>query len=665
MKDKISELEKLLKQYAYEYYTLDNPSISDYEYDRLYQELKRLYLEYPNLQEKDSIMNQVGYTVLDQFSKVEHVYSMYSLDNAFNEDDLIEFDKRINKLEDNLEYVVEPKIDGLAISITYENGLLKQAITRGDGQVGEDVSHNILTIKDVPKKLDNNINLVVRGEVFLKRSEFNKINELQEKENKPKFANARNAAAGSLRQLDSSICASRNLSLFVYTIANYKELNLNTHIDCLTFLKDNGFKVNDQIKKANDIKNTFNIIKDIESNRNHNDYDIDGSVIKVNDLLTQERLGYTSKFPKFAIAYKFEAVKVETILKDIFYTVGRTGQVTPNALLEPVFVDGSLISKATLHNIDYIKTKDIRINDYVIIQKAGDVIPEVVAPIKEKRDHTQIEHNMITNCPVCNSILETIDDSVDYYCLNNNCPAIQSENIIHFASKKAMNIMGLGEQIIRDLYQKGLIKNICDIYHIEDIREEIINLDGFGQKSYEKLLKSINTSKSAGLDRLLFGLGIRHVGSQSSKIIANNLKSIDNIINASYEDLISLDEIGDKIAKSILNYFSNEENIKIINRLKDFNILMHIEDNNQEIQDSIFNNKTVVITGSFEKFKRDDIISILEKMNAKVSSSVSKNTDYLICGEKAGSKLDKANSLNIEIINEELLENILKENSYE
>ncbi|MEG0364214.1 MAG: NAD-dependent DNA ligase LigA [Erysipelotrichales bacterium] len=663
IKSRVIELENELKRYAKEYYTLDNPSISDYDYDKLYQELKNLLNDYPQFLENDSITRTIGYDILDKFTKVDHTYPMYSLDNAFSEDDLISFNERIIKEVNKVDFVLEPKIDGLAISLTYEDGVLIQGVTRGDGLIGEDVTNNIKTIQSIPLKLKDNIDLVVRGEVYLKRSNFIRINEIQESLNKPLFANARNAAAGSLRQLDSKVAAARKLDAFFYTVANYNDLELETHYESLSFLKEQGFDVNDQIVQINDLSNIMNEIEKIHSKREINDYDIDGAVLKVNSFSIQEQLGFTAKYPKFAIAYKFPAEQVTTKLIDIVYTVGRTGQITPNALLEPVFVAGSKVSKATLHNIEYIHNKDIRINDEVIIHKAGDIIPEVVGPVLDKRDSSSKQVEMISNCPICNSELQKIEDSVDYYCLNEQCPAKAIETYIHFASRKAMNIIGLGDRIVEEFYNDGLIKGIADIYLLKDKENEIVNKEGFGQKSFENLISSIEESKKASLARLLFALGIRHLGEKSAKLIAQHFDSIDDIMDASVEQLTNIAEIGPMIAQSINQYFSLEDNRVLIQRLKDIGLEM----NNEKLiidESSQFTNKTIVLTGTLENYKRSELAKILEAKGAKISGSVSAKTDLVIYGTSAGSKLEKAEKLEIKTLSEsELIEILEKENA--
>jgi DNA ligase (NAD+) len=508
IQERVAKLEKDLKKYAYEYYTLDKPSVSDHQYDMLYQELTKLYQEHPELITNDSITRTVGYETLSSFKKVRHKYPMYSLDNTFSEDDLVTFDKRVKKELSEYSYVLEPKIDGLAISLTYEKGLLVLGVTRGDGITGEDVTNNIKTVKSIPLKLSKPIDLTVRGEVYLKRSDFEVLNMVQEQQGLPLFANTRNAAAGSIRQLDSRVAAKRNLSAFMYNVANYAELGLKTHYESLQFLKKLGFAVNDQIVKNQNITSLKKNIDKIEAQRLKNDYDIDGAVVKVDSFAQQEKLGFTIKYPKFAIAYKFDTVKAETKVLDIIYTVGRTGQVTPNAVLEPVLVDGSIVSRATLHNFAYLHSKDIRKNDYVIIHKAGDVIPEVISYIKEKRPKNSKPEVMIKKCPFCSWELEKVNNSVDYFCLNPDCPAKEIETIIHFASRKAMNIIGLGERIVEEFYNDGIIKHISDIYTLDKKRDLIINKKGFGAKSFTKLLESIEKSKNNGFSRVLFGLGI-------------------------------------------------------------------------------------------------------------------------------------------------------------
>ena len=665
IKNKIEELEKTLKQHSYQYYTLDQPVISDYEYDLLYQELKKTYDKYPELIVNDSIIDKIGYSTLEKFNKIEHLYPMYSLDNAFSFTDLDDFDNRIKKEFTSIEYIVEPKIDGLAISITYKDGYLVSAITRGNGLIGEDVTNNVKTILSIPQVLKERINLVVRGEVYLRKSIFEQINLVQRQKNANEFANVRNAAAGTLRQLNSKIVAQRKLSVYFYNIANYEELNIKTHQQALEFLKEFGFEVNDQIQKVDSISKVENVINKIENNRELNDYEIDGAVIKVNDLNIQKSLGFTSKYPKFAIAYKFAAKQVATKILDIIFSVGRTGQITPNAVLEPVEVAGSRVSKATLHNYDYVKNKDIRINDNVIIQKAGDVIPEVVKPIVETRNGSEKELIMPDVCPICSTKLVHLNDSVDLFCTNPICPAKNIEYIIHFASKKAMNIVGLGERIIEQFFNDGILKDVSDIYRLKDQKDTIVNKDGFGLKSYNNLIESIESSKKVSLERFLFALGIRHVGEKSAKILAQNYKKIDNFTKLNFDELTNIPEIGPMIAKSVISYFSDEKNIELINTLIDLGIDIEIKET-INVEENFFSNKKIVLTGSLEKFSRDQLTKLLEDNNAIVSSSVSKNTDLIIYGDSPGSKYDKGLQLGIKLINEkELIEILTKENIHE
>lgn len=660
IKNKIDELENMLKEWAYEYYTLDNPSVTDQVYDQNYHALLDLYDKHPEYLTNDSITRTIGYQVLDKFNKVRHEYPMYSLSNAYSVDDLEAFDQRVSKeVGQNYDYVLEPKIDGLAIALSYKKGRLVLGATRGDGQVGEDVTNNIKTIQDIPLVLSKPIDLEVRGEIYLKLTEFKRINEQQERQGLPLFANARNAAAGSLRQLDSKVAAKRKLSGWFYQVANYEQLGLEKHSDAIQLLKDLGFSVNPQIKELANFKEIAQHLEEIKEQRPLNDYDIDGAVLKVNQFKVQKELGFTAKYPKFMIAYKFAALQAQTKMHDIVYTVGRTGKITPNAVLEPVIVSGSTVSRATLHNFDYIQNKDIRINDTVVVEKAGDVIPAIVKPIVDDRDGSEIIPEMIEECPMCSTKLVKENDSVDWYCPNTHCPAREIENIIHYASRNAMNIVGLGEKIIEDFFNDGYVTKITDIYRLEEKEHQIIEKEGFGVKSFENLVTSINNSKDSTLARFLFGLGIRHLGQKSAQIIAANFNGLEDLMQASYEDLLSIDTIGPSIAQSVYDYFKDEHNQALINEIINDGIKL---ENKRVIkaQDSFFSNKTVVLTGTLQHFKRNELSQILSAKGAKVSGSVSSKTDYLIYGADAGSKYTKAVDLKVNLIDEDQLVNILE-----
>ncbi|WP_423362808.1 NAD-dependent DNA ligase LigA [Mycoplasma sp. P36-A1] len=663
IKKQIDELENILKEWAYEYYTLDNPSVDDSEYDRKYHILLDLLKENPQYLKNDSITRSIGYEILDKFEKIQHEYPMYSLGNAYSEEDLKSFDKRIKKdVNIPFDYVLEPKIDGLAIALSYKQGRLVLATTRGDGITGENVTENIKTIKEIPLVLNQDIDLEVRGEIYLKLSEFKRINKEQEKAGLQKFANARNAAAGSLRQLDSKVAAKRKLSGFFYQIANYDALGLKTHWQALTLLKSLGFSVNEQIIELKNINNILDNLHLIQQNRDQNDYDIDGAVLKVNQFNVQQELGFTAKYPKFMIAYKFAALQAETKLLDIEYTVGRTGKITPNAILEPVLVSGSTISRATMHNFDYITSKDIRINDMVVVEKAGDVIPAIIKPVLSSRNDLVIVPEMIVKCPICSTSLIKENDSVDWYCPNPNCPARKIENIIHYVSRNAMNIVGLGEQLIENFFNDGFITDLTDIYKLEKKEAKILDLEGFGQKSFDKLILSINNSKQSTLARFLFALGIRHLGQKSAQLIAKEFENINQIEKATYEQLVKIESIGPSIAKSVSDFFLNDNNKKLVDELISYGLVL--ENEKKEIDNSsIFTNKTVVITGTLVNYKRNDLSKLLEAKGAKVANSVSKKTDYLIYGSDPGSKYTKAVSLDVSLMSEDNLNIILeKEN---
>ena len=657
MKDRYNELIEILKKANYEYYVLDRPTITDQEYDKYMRELTNIEEKYPELKREDSPSSRVGGEVIDSFKKVVHEKPMLSLSNVFNEDEIREFDSRISKELKSYEYVCEPKIDGLSVSLIYKDGVLVRGATRGDGVTGEDITHNVKTIKNIPLTLNRKIDIEVRGEIYMSKDAFNKLNITRELNGKELFANPRNAAAGSVRQLDSKIASSRNLASFIYHLPNPLEYGIHTHYEALEFMKSLGFVVNKNIRKVHSIKELLEYIEYWTENRNTLPYEIDGIVIKLNNLDDQEKVGFTSKYPKWATAYKFPATLALTKLKDIIFTVGRTGQVTPNAILEPVILMGSTISKTTLHNEDYVLERDIRIGDTVAIKKAGDVIPEVVKVIKERRTGTEKKFEMTKNCPICGSTLVRKDNEAAYYCLNPICDAKHIEGLIHYTSRDAMNIEGFGDRIIEDFYNMGYLKSISDFYDLEKYKDELMELEGFGQKSINNLLDSISNSKKNSLERLLFGLGIRQIGKKTAKILAKEYRNIDNIIDASIEDLTNIKDVGEIIAKSVYEYFKNDKNINLINELKAFDVNMVYIGNDTEGNIN-FENKTFVITGTLSK-PREEIAEIIESLGGNVSGSVSKKTDIVLVGENAGSKETKARQLNIEIWNEKDFENAI------
>lgn len=654
IKKRIDELIEILNKASKEYYVLDNPTITDQEYDDYYSELLRLEEAYPSLKREDSPTLRVGGEAISKFEKVTHKTPMLSFDDIFNEEEIIAFDERIKKTIKNPTYTVEPKMDGLSGSLIYEKGILVRVATRGDGVVGENITANGKTIKSIPLRLNKDIDIEVRGEIYMSKSSFTKANKERELNKEPLFANPRNAAAGSVRQLDSKITAKRNLDFMAYFIPNPRDYGIKTQEESLKFLKDLGFVTN---YKLNTVADTAKeIIKDIEklaSIRKELPYEIDGVVLKVNNLDDEEKLGTTARVPRWGIAYKFPAEEVLTTLKEIKFTVGRTGKITPNAIFSPVHVAGSLISKATLHNEDYCLAKDIRVGDTISIRKAGDVIPEVVRVITERRNGTEKKFKMIENCPICNSRIIRKETESDYYCPNNMCPARKIENIIHFASRDAMNIDGMGESVIEDLYNEGFITNITDIYDIDKYQEELINLEGYGKKKIENLKIATEKSKSNSLEKLLFGLGIRNVGAKTAKILAKNYKTLDNLMNATLEELTSINDIGEIIAKSIIDYFKDEENIKIINKLKELGINMNYINNSGYEEKDEFKGKTFVLTGTLINITRDKASEIIENLGGKVSSSVSSKTSVVIVGASPGSKYDKALELGIPIWKEE------------
>ncbi len=654
--ERIDELRELLEKYNYQYYVLDTPSVSDFEYDRLMQELISLEEKYPEYMIDNSPSVRVGGIVSSKFEKVTHETNMLSLANAFNESDLREFDSKIRKVFNDATYFVELKIDGLAVSIKYNNGEFIQAATRGDGSVGEDISQNVKTIKSIPLKVDSKEQFEVRGEIFMPNKSFNKLNEQREKENQPLFANPRNAAAGSVRQLDSSIAASRELDAFIYMYVSESESLL--HSDTLEQLKNLKFKVNNESRKCKDIDEVISFINEYTAKRNILGYEIDGIVIKVNEKEKYDQIGYTAKSPKWAIAYKFPAEEVSTRLKEITFQVGRTGNITPVAELEPVRVAGTIVSRATLHNYDYITEKDIRINDIVYVKKAGDIIPEVKKVDLERRDESSRKFEMISKCPVCSSDLQKTENEVDHYCVNPLCEGKIVESIAHFCSRNACNIDGLGDSLVDLLYKEGYLKDISDIYNLHNHKEELITLERMGNKRVSNLLNAIENSKSANLDKLIFGLGIRHVGSKTSTVICKYFNDLEHIVKATYEELESIGEVGNIIAKSVVDYFKDSNNMEIVNKLVEYG-LNTIYHKGETIDNEYFTDKKVVLTGKLELMGRNEAKELLEAMNASVSSSVSSKTDIVIAGKDAGSKLKKASELGITVISEEEFVNMI------
>lgn len=652
MMDRINELVDILNEASRNYYELDNPTITDQEYDDFYRELEELEKKYPEYIRDDSPTKRVGGKVIDEFSKVTHTVPMMSLGDIFNEDEIREFDLRIKKTIKNPKYVCELKIDGLSVSLLYKDGKLVRGATRGNGVVGEDITHNVETIKNIPLTIDYKDEIEVRGEIYMPKKSFLKLNEEREKNGESLFANPRNAAAGSVRQLDSSVAAKRNLSTFIYHLPDADKYGVKTHHEALEFMSNLGFNVNSNIKLCNDIDEVISYVNYWTNERPNLPYEIDGIVIKVDDLKDQEILGYTARTPKWAIAYKFPAEEVLTKLIDVEFCVGRTGKITPRADLNPVHVAGSVIRSVTLHNEDYINEKGIMINDTVVIHKAGDVIPEIVRVEVSRRNGSELPIKMIRNCPICGSALERKDGEANYFCLNPNCDARKIEGLIHFASRDTMNMEGFGEQIVEDFFNRGYLKNISDFYKLYNYKQELMELEGFGQKSINNLLDSVEKSKDNSLEKLLFALGIRHVGKKIAKIIASHYKNIDNIINASKEDIESIEDIGSIIAISIREYFDNNDNLKMIEELKSIGMNMTYigsvinEDDN-------FSNKTFVLTGTLSKMGRNEASLEIEKRGGKTTSSVTKKTDVVIVGDSPGSKYDKAKELGIEIWDED------------
>ena len=660
-KQRIEDLRKQAEYHAKKYYDDDKPEISDFEYDMLMVELRNLEKEYPEFQSKDSLTQKVGGHVKEGFEKVVHEVPLQSLQDVFSIEEVKDYVEKINEKaeEQNIQdrmYVVETKIDGLSAALEYKNGIFVKGATRGNGLVGEDVTENLKTIKTIPKKLNEDIDIIVRGEVFIGKKDFENMNKEREENDEELFANARNAAAGSLRQLDSKITSKRPLDIYIFNVQKVEGKEFNSHFEELEYLAGLGFNVNPVRIPCKNMQEIQSAINKIGEDREKLTFGIDGAVVKVDDLKFREILGTTAKTPRWAVAYKYPPETKETKLKDIVCQVGRTGVITPMAILEPVVVAGSKISKTTLHNEDFIKEKNLKIGDIVVIQKAGDVIPEIVRAVKEKRTGKEKDFEMPKVCPVCGAEAVREEGEAAIRCTGIECPAKLFRNLVHFVSREAMNIDGLGESIIKQLLDKNLIKNVADIYTLKF--EDIASLKKNGQKFAQNLVDSINRSKSNDSSRLITAFGIRHVGNKASKILAQRYKKMDNLMNATAEELALIDDIGPIVANSIREFFLQEQTIDLIQRLKQAGVNM--EHQEEEIVENRFDGKTFVLTGSLENYSRTEVANIIERYGGKVSSSVSKKTDYVLAGQEAGSKLEKAEILGIRILTEDEFEEMIK-----
>lgn len=654
IKSRIEYLRHTIESANIQYHTYDTPLISDFQYDTYMKELIELEQSHPEYHDPHSPTQKIGGGILSQFHKVTHQTPMMSLSNVFNLDELQTFVERIQK-ESHSQYVTELKIDGLAVSIQYEKGIFKRAATRGNGLVGEDITENVKTIKNLPLKLKEPIDIEVRGEIYMPLKSFEDLNASRSKQGEALFANPRNAAAGTMRQLDSKVVASRNLAIFVYAIVN-QDTYVKTQEALLTYLTQLGLPVNPHFKVHTSPQSLYQSIETYDTLRHTLPYDTDGVVIKVNEFSVQSELGYTVKYPKFAVAYKFQAEIGETLLKSITFQVGRTGVITPVAELEPVFISGTQVSRATLHNEDYIRLKDIRVGDYVRVHKAGEIIPEVMDVIISQRQHQQ-PFEMITTCPVCQQKLERQDGEADYFCLNPQCDAKQMLSIIHFASRVAMDIDTLGEKVVETLYQEGFLNTIPDIYTLNNHIDRMKTLPGFGDKKVDKLISAIEASKQQPFDKVLFGLGIKHVGAKVAKLLTKQFDSMDALLHTDLETLTNIADIGEEIAKSILKLQSDDAFIKTIEQLKQHGLKLTAT--KETIISHPFNNKTFVLTGKLETYSREDAQKLIEQRGGKVSSSVSSKTDYVLAGSEAGSKLDKATAIGITILTEDTFKDMI------
>ena len=649
---RIEELINLINYHNEKYYNQDSPEIEDFEYDNLMKELIKLEEENPELKRNDSPSNRVGGKPLDKFEQVVHKIPMLSLSNAYSWEDLKDFDSRVREaVGSDVEYVVEFKIDGLSVGLNYNNGIFESGATRGNGIVGENITKNLMTIKNIPLNIDEKGELTVRGEVYISKKDFEEINKIQEEQDQPLYANPRNLAAGSLRQLDSKLTAKRPLDIFIFNLEDINSKQFKTHSESLEYLKQLGFHISPEFKVFKTMDEIIEYIKYWTEHREDLGFGIDGMVIKVNNLAQREQMGYTAKSPRWAIAYKFPAERKETKLLDIVVEVGRTGTITPTAVLEPIRLAGTTVSRATLHNEDYINEKDIKINDTVLVQKAGDIIPQVVEVIKEKRTGEEMEFKMPEECPVCGEPTVRLEGEAAVKCINISCPAQIRRGIIHFASREAMDIDGLGESIITLLLKQDLIKDISDLYYLK--KEQISVLERMGDKSATNLINAINKSKENDLWRFINGLGIKLIGTKAAKILASEFKDLDKLMNATEQELINLEEFGQTMTDSVVEFFKEEKNISVIEKLKEAGVNTKLIESDDEDIPKIFEKMKIVLTGTLPTLKRNDAKEMIEKRGGKATSSVSKSTSFVLAGEEAGSKLTKANDLGIKVIDEE------------
>ena len=656
--ERVNELKKKINRASYEYYTLDAPTISDYEYDMMMKELTDIEVAHPELVTPDSPTARIGGEILSKFEKVHHDTEMKSLADIFSYDEVFDYLRGVEKITGNNDYSLELKIDGLSISLIYKKGILIQASTRGDGTTGEDVTLNVKTIRSVPLSLDEPLDLEVRGEVYLPKKSLEKVNKEREINGEPLFKNERNAAAGTLRQLDSKVVAKRGLDTFMYYVVDPEKYGITTQSEALSFLKQHGFHVNPESRTVSSAEEIIEYLDEIDAKRFDYDYPIDGVVFKYNHMDKYRAIGETVKTPKWAIAYKFAPLEVKTKILGITYQVGRTGVITPVAELSPVNISGSTVRRATLNNEDYIIDKDIRIGDFVFVRKAAEIIPEVVRVVLDERPSDSIPFKMIDTCPECGSHLLRKEGEADYYCLNENCPARKVNQIVHFASRDAYDIQGLGDKVSEFLFQEGFAKSIDDIFTLYIHKEDLITKEGYGERSISQLLDAIERSKTQNLDRLVYGLGIRNVGKKVAKVLCEEYPSMDNLMNAREEDLSRIDDIGDIIAKSVYDFFHNESNIEMIEKLRNHGLNFNYQSSKKEGL-SPFTGKTVVLTGALTKYTRDEASKIIEDLGGKTSGSVSKKTDYVLYGDNAGSKLTKAQSLGIKLITEDEFEEMV------